>query len=180
MLLSHAKTFEQYVRGTSAVKNGGLFLSAVIETEPKMNKRGNPYYGHVLKIQKIRAAAGFGYEKLVNNRLVRENKDDGFDAQKPKGRHHIAESAIITESDKEPGQYYMNLFMLSDDCKTWETYIDKRTGKEISKNDILPWLSKSSSYGASLQGGLENKVRIIVPKLQNIRELKCGEYEYRG
>ena len=179
MLLSQAQNFENYIKETSAVKNGGLFLSAVLETEPTMRKTGNPYFGHVIKIQKIRASAGFDYETLVNNRLRREGKESEFEAEKPKGRHHLSNSVLITESDKVPGQYHMNIFLLNTDCEIYETYIDKRNGQVIEKKELLPYLPKDY-HKAPLQGGLENPIHIIAPKLHNIRELTCGDFKYNG
>lgn len=179
MMIKQALDFEKFITENSAVRNGGLFMSAVIASEPRMNKTGNPYWGHVLKIQKIRAAAGFGYEKLVNNRLVREGKDDDFDAQKPKGRHHLPNSRIITESDKEPGVYYMNMFLLSDNYQSYVTYIDKRTGEKIDEKELKQYMPDSKKYSPT-QNGLGNKVMIIVPKLENIKELSCGGFAYKG
>ena len=172
MNINDAKRFEKYVEETTASAKGGLFLSAVLATEPKMNKTDNPYYGKVMKIQKIHGAAGFEYDTLVNNRLVKEGKESEFEAQKPKGRHHI--SRLISESDKNPGRYYINIYLFAENYQSFVTYVDITTGKEIDKSALDPWMPARSDAD---QGGLENKIKMICPMIENIRELTCGDFK---
>ena len=53
-------------------KTGATFCFAKSITEPKMNKRKNPFYGKILKKSKIIAIINFDYENNVNNARVKE------------------------------------------------------------------------------------------------------------
>jgi hypothetical protein len=49
-------------------------------TVPDMRKKGNPYFGHVLKISELTAFVGFRYSKAVNAQRVREDKKPTFES----------------------------------------------------------------------------------------------------
>lgn len=53
-------------------KSGATFCKAKSITEPKMNKRNNPFYGKILKKSEIIAIINFDYENNVNNARVKE------------------------------------------------------------------------------------------------------------
>lgn len=47
---------------------GCQFMTISYSVEPKMNKRGNPYFGRVTKISVAQVQYGYSYQNAVNNR----------------------------------------------------------------------------------------------------------------
>lgn len=56
--------------------NGTTFIQLSTTTEPKMNKRGNPLFGQVLKDSITNCIIGYNYENMVNNARGRELAKD--------------------------------------------------------------------------------------------------------
>ena len=182
MKLETAKELENYIDQKNVVKNGGLFCSAEIYTEPKMTVKhrvtGLPCkYSKVYKVQKITACIGFDYENVVNGRREKEGLDRDFSAGELKGRHHVTRT--ILESDKDAGQFYMQLFFFRKDFQTFSVYINGADGEEITGNDLddlkIGFLPK---HYENVSQGVENPILTITPKLENIHVFKCGEFSY--
>ena len=92
----------------------GLFLGVtkpeminlVTETIPKMSKTGNPFYNQIVKKSKCNFLLCSDYTKRVNNNLVKEDKENDFVSQSPKGKVHLS-PCVLTDEKTETKLYLM-------------------------------------------------------------------------
>ena len=92
----------------------GLFLGVtkpeminlITETIPTMNKTGNPYYGQIIKKSKCNFLLCTNYGVRVNNNRVKEEKENDFVPQAPKGKKHLS-ACVLTDEKTERKLYLM-------------------------------------------------------------------------
>jgi hypothetical protein len=90
----------------------GLFLGVtkpeminlVTETIPKMNKTGNPYFEAIVKKSKCNFLLCTDYSKRVNNNRIKEDKENDFVPQAPKGKIHLS-PCVLTDEKTETKLY---------------------------------------------------------------------------
>lgn len=163
MNLQQANALENYI--ASHANNGtNMFASVVTETEPKMNKTGNPYYGQVKKISHAVLSLGHDYESAVNNRRGKEGETKDFEAEAVSGRRHV--SRMILESTKNPEQKYLQVFAMSNTAPKVTYRLSD--GTEISARELEPYMPKKSENTSQ---GLENPVRTFSYKLENVKSV---------
>jgi hypothetical protein len=81
-------------------------INLVTETIPTMNKTGNPFYNQIVKKSKCNYLLCTDYSKRVNNNLVKEDKENDFVSQSPKGKKHLSE-CVLTDEKTETKLYLM-------------------------------------------------------------------------
>ena len=74
-------------------------VSIDVETEVKMNKTGNPYFG-ATKRNTVAGLIGFDYENSVNNQLGREEKALDFIQQQHKWARPTDSRNLLTNQDE--------------------------------------------------------------------------------
>lgn len=161
------------------INKGTFGTTLIVVTEPKMNKRNNPYFGRVHKATCLtNVAIGYSYENTVNNRLAREGADAEFQSQKPKGRSWVeGMENILLVSDKDAEQMYLRTTMLRNTNSKSVYLIDgrKATDAEIeSIKAFMPTASKPTNQGLS-EG---NEVIVRDYKLQGVLAMTQGTKEY--
>lgn len=184
LTVNAVKKLEKEIEAINPVKGGSLFFSALFRTEPKMNKTAkkelpdgtiekvvNPYIGRVVKIQSIVANLGAEYEKAVNNRRAKEGEEKDFISGALTGRHHVEGFKNLLQSDTNAEQYYLQFTAYRSDVVKKSVYLDTITGKEISFDEIKPFLPKKSPNKSQ---GVENPILSFSPKLESVVALKCG------
>ena len=133
-----------------------------IATEPKMNKRGNPYYGRVTKhTAYIGVEFGKSYSEEINKRRLAEGKTADFVAQK-------SPYESVNEFFVRKGEQLYLQFLPKKDGETKTIYeVDGRPATECEVNEFKAFFPKSG-WGANQ--GLEkgNEVPIRVVKIENI------------
>ena len=163
------------------INKGTFGTTLIVVTEPKMNKRNNPYYGRVHKATcLVNVAIGYNYENTVNNRLEREGAEANFISQKPSGRSWVeGMENILLVSDKDAEQMYLRTTMLRNTNSKSVYLIDgrKATNAEIeSIKAFMPTASKPSNQGLS-EG---NEVIVRDYKLQGVLAMTQGCKEYNA
>ena len=118
----------------------GAFFGFETITTPKVKKG---YKGVVTIRSVFSAQVGISYENAINNRLEKMGEDRDFEAQKPKGMHHISENSYILQGEKNPNQFYLAVSKVGGNVKTF--FIDGREATADEVADIKAnWLYKSS------------------------------------
>lgn len=145
----------------------GLFGNKVVTlTEPKMNKRNNPFLLNGDKIQKItyynNIGLGISYENATNNKLARMGEEANFEAEKPKGMTW-ENYPFILKSEKNPSQKYLRMqFYANTSCKSLYL-VNGRIATPQQVKTIEEFLPKSSS------GSL---IKVLSVKLENVIKIK--------
>ena len=135
------------------------------ETDFRMNKTNNPFFGRVKKQTTNRYLLAFDYENRVNNNMEKENLEREFNSQKPSGRTHV--SKCVTVDDKTNSVYYVNLeYFKENKPKNVLTLDGQIVNDEDLLNEINLYKVKSTPFGSSQPQ--ERKVLMIAPKIENI------------
>lgn len=144
-------------------RKGATFVSVILETEPKMKKTNNKFYGKVKKISRISGIINFDYETAVNRRLEKEGKEPKFKAQQSWHRHIMV--------DGKPTSILIN-------PRTQERYLKLQVRKQesiytlnsvpINPAILTEFLYESSSYSNQNVG---DPVKFITPKLSSIKSI---------
>lgn len=157
----------------------GRYFTLTTLTEPKMNKRNNPYYGRVTKQSVITGVrTGVSYSNCVDASLVRNNIDDKIVAEKPFGKSWVIVNKILV-SDKDSNQYYLRTsWDKSTKVQSSTLYLDE---KEITDEKIIEeiksFIPKPTESKKQADLGLTGKEQISVRdyKFESIAEIKCGD-----
>ena len=160
-----------------SINKGTFGTTLIVVTEPKMNKRNNPYFGRVHKATCLtNVAIGYSYENTVNNRLAREGADAEFQSQKPNGRSWVeGMENILLVSDKDAEQMYLRTTMLRNTNSKSVYLIDGRKATEEEVEIIKTFLVKSSKPSNQ---GLSESVIVRDYKLEGVLALTQGAKEY--
>lgn len=162
----------------NSLGNGRYFTLTTL-TEPKMNKRNNPYYGRVTKKSVITGVrTGVSYERCVDASLLRNDIDNHIVTEKPFGKSWVTINKILV-SDKYPNQFYLRTsWDKSTKVQSSVLYLD---GQELTDTDILAeiksFMPKPSESKKQTDLGLTGQEQISIKdyKFESIKEIKCGE-----
>lgn len=157
----------------------GQYFSLTTLTEPKMNKRNNPYYGRVTKKSVITGVrTGVSYSNCVDASLGRNNIDDHINTEKPFGKSWVVVNKILV-SDKDSNQFYLRTsWDKSTKVQSSALYLD---GQEVTDTDILAdiksFMPKPSESKKQATLGLTGQEQISIKdyKFESIQEIKCGD-----
>lgn len=171
-------TFNSVSEFTNNVSRGTFGVTLIAVTEPKMNKRGNPFYGRVQKATYMsHVALGYGYENVINARLERKGEEGNYQAEKPKGKSWL-EYPYILQSDKDESVKYLRCTMRPSTATKTLYILD---GEIVTDAEtiiaIKGWLPKSAPCVKQTESGLSEEEQVIVRdyKLDNILCLTQGE-----
>lgn len=155
---------------------GASAVSITTETEPKMRKTNNPYFGRVKRIARRSGMLGASYENAVNRQREREGIASEFKAESLWGGAGEPVGGSLVRH-KTNGGLYAVFFptytdeqgkpIASDDCWTLDNI---RVGDGDPKlTEIKSFLSGSSE---SPKQGVEKAIAWRVVKLENVCELR--------
>ena len=169
--------FQKTILGALSLAKGCTFVSVTIVSEAKMNKKGNPLAGRVIKIADYNCQYNFNYENAVNNRIAKQGGNGNFEAQSLPWGEWVRgyENRIIAHK----GEYYVR-FYLAKNCKAEISYlVDGRpaTAEEIVIiKAFTPARKPSGTQSAS--GLTTNQVDPFTAKLANIYSLTINGATY--
>ena len=184
--------FESYL---ATRRKGATFATFVAETEPDMNKTGNPFFVNgeniVRHLAERNVVMGGSYENAVNAERVRESApvdDDGFlpwfnaeSLWRGKGKHLDGQLGRFVAEHTESHKHYLVYILRTDKegeviSTLQERYFDARTGEVIDKTRLLPFLKVKQPSRKQDVGPGENQVkREVFPrtlKMENLRSIK--------
>lgn len=135
-------------------------------TEPKMNKKDNPFFGRVKKLQVSNVFINFSYEKSVNRARAKEDKETDFVAHARTWGKRITNTPLVEHN----GSYYLECRFMNASKPTY--LVDNIEADIAILKSFLP-----SSYSNAATQGLEKEVIIRDFKVENIKEIKVlGEH----
>ena len=146
----------------------GLFGNKVVTiTEPRMNKRNNPFILNGDSVQKItyytNVGLGISYENATNNKLTKMGEDANFEAEKPKGmtwEHY----PFILRSDKNPNQKYLRLQYYAN-TKVKSLYmVNGKLATPQQVETIKAFLPKSNNS--------DTLIKVVSVKIENVAKIK--------
>ena len=171
---------EQVTNVLKSMIKGTFGTTLIAVTEPRMNKRGNPYYGRIQKATYlVNVALGYSYENTVNNRLAREGKEADFISQAPFGRVWVeGMENLLLQSTKNEHQYYLRTTMRPNTTAKVVYLIDGRRATEQEVEEILRYIPQSRPTNQGLEEG--NEVIVRDYKLENILAIKQGAKSFQA
>ena len=171
----------QSVADFCAVINKGTFGVQILSvTEPKMNKKGNPFFGRVKKATYLsNVALGYNYENVVNNRLEKQGLEPTFKSVAPKGTRFISD--FMLEKISDPSVTYLRTTMQGSTTEKHSYYLD---GVEVTDPNLLAelmvWITLPTKSAKQSEHGLdENQVVVRNFTTSNIVCLKQGSKVYK-
>lgn len=168
------QNIEQFV---NELKKGTMGIKLISVTDVRMNKTNNPYYGRVKKVSLLtNVGLGLNYENVVNNRLVREGKENNFVAQAPKGKKWLNYPLTLV-SEKDENVKYLRTTMYKNTTKETKYIIDNKIANENEIAIMKQFIPKSSK---PKNQGLDEENAVIVRdfKFENIYLLKQGKKKF--
>jgi len=146
------------------------FVHIVMETEPRMRKTDNPYFGLIKKVSSGNYLIGTDYENRVNNNSEKEDKERDFVVEPPKGKRHISKCVLIDTKTESVHYLMMERF---DEVKPKVHYV--KDGVEIDKVLFQHFMGKVYTSTKQTQN---RKVTPITPKIDNIKEINIDKMKY--
>lgn len=162
---------KNFVDGLTSKTQFGL--AAVTLTEPKMNKRGNPYFGRVQKVSYYRGFMFANYENTINGASAAKSGATGtYIADAPSYCHHVPGlENVLLQNNKDSEQYYLNLLTKKTTTTIRSTYlVDGKVATEEQVAEIAQWLPSHTNSKKQEEFGItdEEQVLPLRPKLQNV------------
>lgn len=160
---------------------GAHFITIFYETPLRMNKFSNqknpdgskipnPFLDRIIKKCKVNGQINFNYENAVNNRREKESLNPTFKSKglnwsnASKGKNN---SIILKDN-----VYYLQFRIL----KYLENeLIDKKTGKPISKFELLDFLPPGKSDSTNYNQGVKDDIKVITIKVDNIKKITINK-----
>ena len=181
----------------SLITSGASFISVVAETPLRHNARhrvtGDPFpFSDPRKIWWGVFSVGAEYERRVVNKITRdlgvsvEEARIRFVADKPMGKHRVINpytgqvSKLVLESDSKPGKYYFRLYGTGNPNHRVKARIFDSSNIEITDKVDDGFLPVKYSSVKQARAGVDNEVSVMDVALDNIRNIRVGEYEYIG
>ena len=146
------------------------FVHITMETDVRMNKTGNPYFGLVKKVSSGNYLIGTDYEQRVNNNSEKEDKERNFVVEPPKGKRHISKCVLIDTKTESVHYLMMERF---DEVKPQVHYI--MNGDDIEKGLFQHFMGKVYTSTKQTQ---DRKVTPITPKIDNIKQMSIDGMKY--
>jgi hypothetical protein len=130
-----------------------------METEPRMRKTGNPYYGDITKSCTVSGLIGFIYGNSVNNQLGREDKTMDFSPEPRKwGRR---DGCLV----RHKGKVYLEI-----KAQSSSTPVYRHGGEPIAYALVEPFIYKSGK--PHTQAALDGEVVVRDVNICNIRAIR--------
>lgn len=142
----------------SGITAGTKGITIEMVAEPKMNKRGNPFIGRVLKRTTfIHPYLGCNYGSMVTREGQRQGIDDSFNPDTIKWANNI--NAYFIEH-KTSGDYYLKVGVKSDTIVKSYYLVDGREATAEEVEQIQSFMPPASDSQKQLAYGIEPEKQI--------------------
>ena len=168
-------TSEQFAQILADQKSCTI-INVIANTEVKMNKTNNPYFGRVTKLSIERMQFGYSYQNAVNNRLDKVGEEKDFIADKLVWGEWLYPNKVITHK----GALYMRTYNMKNAEYRCFYMVDgrKATPQEIA--EFTPFIQKSSSFSKKQaeSGLVENQVKPKNFKFSSLVRITMNKTKY--
>lgn len=157
------------------------FVNVTTETLPRMNVKGNPFYGKIIKRMTCNYLIGNEYEKRVRTNESKEGLEPDFVTGELKGKRHVSK-CVLVDTKTESVHYLMverfdeikpKIELIDIDTKE-NPFTDDEVGHRLYES-YKSFLVKSTENKSQEQ---ERKVMVITPKIDNIKEISLNGNHY--
>ena len=145
------------------------FINILSMTKVRMNKKNNPYYDKVFKVNKCNYLIGNEYETRVNTNDKKEGGEGTFESEENKVGEHISKCVLFNE---RLNTHYLQVERFVE-VKPNVTYIFEEN--EVEKTLFESYLTKVSESSRQPQ---ERKVLVQSFKFSSINEFTLGGVHY--
>lgn len=148
------------------------FVGFTALTVPDMRKKGNPHFGHTVKITRVNGVINWRYSSAVKKQLEREGKTDPFQALPRTWGQRINNCPLVCHiTDDDGPQFYLETKM---EKRSWE-YWDTDTQLLIPEAEIKPYIKPD----APSRQGTAREVMLRDYRLDHLAELRMDGQDYR-
>ena len=148
--------------------NKPTFVHIVSETEPSMNKTGNPFLG-VKKLTRGTYFIGGTYEQMVNKLMKKEGIEGTFTSDKCSVGEHVSKCIQFNE---RLNRYYLQYFSFKSSKIKSKFFFG---GNEIEKQLLEGYLKKVTESQKQPQ---ENKLDVKSFKIESIKFITLNKVKY--
>ena len=147
---------------------GSTFATITAETELKMNKKNNPYYGEVTKVTEANVNINFNYTNAVNNARLKEGNEEEFVAQPRKWGQKVPGTPLVLHE----GNYYLEARFLGYSKTNSVYYHNNKVVEKTLLESFIPAVREAKNQD------LENEVIVRSFKIQSIKEVLVNKTRY--
>ena len=167
----------------AAMQRNTFGVCVITDTEPKMNKRGNPYFGRVRAIKYMtNVAVGRDYENAVHRVAERTEGADAsnFAAAAPSGMEWEVYPYIL-RGIKDPSQKYLRLTRNGNTTSRTTYMVDGREATAAETEAIKAFIPKHGESAKQAACGIaaEDQVKPFAIKVENIVTIYQGDKVYK-
>lgn len=153
-------------------------VSLVTLTIPSMRKTANPYVGRVQKRTEYSSVVmGRDYEATCTKRGDSEQFGE-YKAEKPNGKTWVL-FPFVLRSDKDPNQQYVRFALNANYTAHSTYYVDGRKATDAEVEEIKSFIPPKKPCAKQAAYGVQNEVRVMDVKIENIVELAQGEHVFK-
>lgn len=149
-------------------------IGLVTKTVPQMAKKNNPYYGHIEKLSKFVGNLTFNYERVVNNRRIKESDPNIPKEEVPVftalDRAWGTKSSVVSPAVLFKGRTYLEV-LVGRVNSTQYLYDGKPISDQEKLAAVLKFIKKKNSEARQQ---LEKPAILRDYKLSSIVELHTG------
>ena len=171
MLFCYAEDLMKSVKSSK----GCQFVSVCYESEQKMNKRNNPYYGRVTKRVVAQMQFGYSYENACNNRCA-----DGITFVADSLPWGAWVEGLENKVIAHKGEYYLRLYDITNKAPKVTYYVDGVIATSEQIAEFMAFVPQSKSYSEKqAEHGIERQVTPRAIRFGNIRELTINGKSFK-
>ena len=164
-------TLSEMVNVLKNVKTGRM-VNLVMETEPSMNKKGNPFYDKETKSFSVKKLTSKNFRLSNYQDRVRKNMEkqglnpESFVSEKSVGKTRVEGSECLFQSDKDPNVFYFMVEMFDKVKPQYVKYF--KNGVVLDEIGVQILKGFLSSPSESKKQEQDEKVKVLTPKVENI------------
>lgn len=163
------------------------FCYVETETDFRMNKTGNEYFGRVKKITKRNYTIGNDYEQRVNNNMEKEGMERTFESLKPSGKHHISKCVLVDDKTESVNyvmlEYFTNVKPIEVILTLDGVELRTDTTDPIVNFNMKELVKKIESFKVKSNSGSgrqeqDKEVCVMTPKIENVKKISINGERY--